>query len=101
MHPAQLIHRNGVRRVSQLRLARLRQADLLEQHVRQLLRRTDVELVPDFGVDLAFYLLQLALHLARHVDELRRIDGDADELHPREHRHQRHLDVVEERPEVP
>ena len=49
---AQGVEHEGIGGVAQLGAARVGEAQLLEEHVRKLLRRGDVELMPHFGVDL-------------------------------------------------
>ena len=94
---AQLFQRVLVGGVAaRLEAPRLRQADLLEEDLRELHRRADVELVADGGVDLLLEAADLARQRLRHLVQRAGVDGDAVQLHPREDGDERHLDLVEE-----
>ncbi len=96
----QPFERRGVGGVAGGRLSRLRKAQFFEQHLAQLLRRADRELVPDLIVDASLQRGELPLQLLRHVAQNRRVDGDARVLHACEHGHERHLDLLEQRPQL-
>ncbi len=93
---AQLLEHARVGRVARLRLAALRQADLHEQDLAQLLGAADRELVAHGVVDLALEAgdLRGELHLER--PQRVAIEGDARGLHPGEDRDQRQLDLGED-----
>ena len=52
---------------------------------------------PDVAVDLGLEAADPALQLLAELGQVRQVDRDADALHVRQHRHQRHLDVAEQR----
>ena len=93
---AQLLEHRGVGRVAGLGLAALRQAQLDEQDVAQLLRRADRELVADGGVDLALEPLDLGGELALQRRKRLLVEGDPGRLHAGEDRDQRELDLLEQ-----
>ena len=72
----------------------LRHAEFGEQHLLELLRGSEVHLAADLGVgplrDLGRLGAEPRIELAQHLGR----DGDALQLHARERRHQRHLDVA-------
>ncbi len=67
---------------------------LVEQDLSELPRRVDVELDSRELVDLRRQPLELRLELHRHTLELRPVDGDARELHRRQHLDERKLDLT-------
>ncbi len=76
--------------------AGLGQVELLEQDVAELLGRADVELVADGLVDLRLDVADLLRQGRGKLPQRPLVDGDAVELHPGQHRQQRHLDLAEE-----
>ena len=93
---AELLEHGGVGRVAGLRLLALRQVELEEQDLLELLRAAEVELVPDVVVDLLLEPGDLGRELAFEHAERLAIERDADGLHPGEHRDQRQLDLAEQ-----
>ena len=69
-------------------------AELLEEDLPELDRRVDVELLAGFRPDAAFEVAQVAVHPLGHLVEERDVHGDSRELHPREDRRQRPLDLA-------
>src|SRR5258707_15387166 len=96
MDPRQLLENRRVGRVAGLGALALRQPQLLEQDVTELLRRADRELVPDGRVDLALEPADLGRELAIEDGERLEVDGNAVRLHPGEDRDERQLDLPEE-----
>ena len=94
---AELGEHVGVGRIPGLRAADRRQLQLLEQDVRELLRRRDRELFARELVDLAGEVVEAALELLGEGLQPRGIDTDAVALHEREHLDERPLDVVVDR----
>ena len=75
-----------------------REAELVEEHLAQLRRGVDVELVAGVGPDLAraarsHSAVSRSFSARSSVD----VDADADVLHAGQHPHERHLDVVVQR----
>ena len=83
-------------------LLRLRQQlQVIEEELTHLLRGVDIDRIPIHRVvDLLLQSLQRLLHLADRLAEEGLIDTHSRLLHLQQHAHQRHLDVVEERPQV-
>ena len=96
MRAAQALERRRVGRVALLGAARLRQPQLLEEELRELLRRTQVELVADRVIRLPRQLLNLLAEVDRHLAQRIAVDSDARLLHAHEHGDERDLDVVVE-----
>src|SRR3989441_2505730 len=90
----------GVGRVARLRAAERGQPELLEEDVRELLRRRDRELLAGELPDLPRQVVEAPLELLRERLEPRGIDADAVALHAREHRHERALDLLVDLPEL-
>ena len=74
--PDELLEHGRVRRVAGLRSLALRQLQLLEQDVAELLGRADRELVPDGGVDLLLEPRDLGRELAIEHGQRLEVDGD-------------------------
>ena len=87
----------GVGREAGLAAALLGQAELVEEHLAELLRRADRELVAGEVEDVGLELLDPLAEAGRDLREALGVDADADALHRREDLDQRHLDVVHER----
>jgi hypothetical protein len=87
----------GVRvgRVAGLGRPRLRHAELLEEHLLQLLGRAEVELVPEHLVGLLGKVLDAAAELAGEAGEQRGVDRHPVRLHAGEHLQGGDLDVGE------
>ena len=98
----ELLEDRGVRRIAGLRLAALRQLELAEQDVPELLRRSDRELVAD-GVDRSPRSRRVISSPELAVEQLEgvEIDGNADRLHPGEDGDERQLHVDEQPLEPP
>ncbi len=77
-------------------LAAARQAQFLEEDLRQLLRGADVELLAGLLVNLLFELRHFLLEPLRHGAQRGHVEADALEFHLREHRDERHFDLREE-----
>ena len=75
-------------------LDRLRQVQLVEQHVAQLLRRVDVELHARQLVDLPRQRLRVALQPLRHLRQHVAVELHAGFFHGVQHRDQRQIDLV-------
>ena len=93
---AQLLEDGRVGRVAGLGLAALRQAELHEQELAQLLGAADGELVADDGEDLGLEALDLGRELALEGSQRVPVEGDAGRLHAGEDRDQRQLDLGEQ-----
>ena len=93
--------RLGVRRVARLDSLGLRQAELGEQHLLELLGRAEVELVPHHGVRRLLGRLHLGVQRRRHIREVVSISGDPGPLHLREHPDERQLDLLQQRARAP
>src|SRR2546426_4146095 len=85
---------------SRLRAAERGQPELLEEDVRELLRRRDRELLAGELPDLPRQVVEAPLELLRERLEPRGIDADAVALHAREHRHERALDLLVDLPDL-
>ena len=81
-------------------LARPGQLELLEQHVRELLWRADLELVPDRREHLVLRRLRQVGQLRAEDRERLAVDGEAVLLHARQHRQVRQVDLPEDAVEV-
>ena len=68
----------------------------VEEHVGELLRGVDVEVLPGGGVDLLDHALDLRVELGRLGGEDARVHAEAHALHLGEHRQKGHLHVAEE-----
>ena len=91
----ELLEHRGVGRVPRLRLAPERQLELAEQHLAELLRRPDRELVSDRVVDRPLETSRSPSPNSRSsVAERLEIERDARRLHPREDRDQRELQLA-------
>ena len=77
-----------------LAAALLRQPELVEEDLAELLRRADRELAPGELEDLGLQRLDLLLHPVADLGQALDIELEADALHRREHLDQRHLDLV-------
>ena len=82
--------------IAGLRPLALGQVQLEEQDLLELLGAAEVELVPDVDVDLLLEPGGLGAELAVEDCQRLEIEGDADRLHPGEHRDQRQLDLAEQ-----
>src|SRR6185369_9541902 len=100
MPERQLGQHVGVGRVAGLRSPDRRQLQLLEEDLRELLGRSDRELAAGELIDLARQVVEIALELLRERLEARRVDADSVTLHQRQHRHERALDLLVDRPEL-
>ena len=87
----------GIRRVAGLRLAGLRQLQLLEEHLLQLLGRAEVHLAADRRVGALRDGVGSLAELGREGRQLGVRDGDAGELHVGERLQRGQLDVGEHR----
>src|SRR3954467_3463862 len=96
MRRPEVLEHRGVRRVAGLRPLALREVQLEEEDLLELLRAAEVELVPDVRVDLRFEPRDLGSELGGEEREPIAIEGDAGRLHPREHRDEWQLDLAEE-----
>ena len=85
---------------ARLALAPALEPHLLEQHLAQLLGRSDCEGMAGQGVDLALQRLDPAREILGERDELALVHQDAGGLHPREYCDQGALDPLEDRGEV-
>ena len=74
----------------------LRQAELDEQHLGELLRRADRELAPGELVDLGLELCDLLRHPLADLGEALGVDLEADLLERGEDLDQRHLDLLQQ-----
>ena len=92
----ELLEDRGVRGVARLRPLALREVELAEQDLLQLLRTAEIELVPDAGVDLPLETLDLGPELDLERRQRLPVEGDADRLHPRQNGDQRQLDLAEQ-----
>ena len=92
----ELLEDGRVGRVARLRPLALRQVELEEQDLLELLGAAEVELVADAGVDLALEPLDLGPELDVERRERLAVEGDADRLHPGQHRDERQLDLAEQ-----
>ena len=93
---AQLLQDRCIGRAAGPRALRRRQRELVEQDRLELARRADVELVPDQRVDPGLEVGERRAELLAHGGERLEVDLDAGLLHPRQHREERHLDLVEQ-----
>jgi hypothetical protein len=93
---AQRLESVRVRRVAGLGSLAHRQPQVLEQDLRQLLRRVEVELLPGQLFDARLDRRELPAELVLHLLEVRHIDGDALGLHVGEDARERQLDLVKE-----
>ena len=73
------------------------QAELAVEHLAQLRRRVQVELPSGLLVDLGLARRHPVADPLAHLVEVGDVEPDAARLHPREHRRQRQLDVVQQR----
>ena len=92
----ELLEDRRVGRVAGLRALALRQVQLEEEDLLELLGAAEVELVADVDVDLLLEAGRLRGELPVEDGERLEVEGHADRLHPREHRDQRQLDVAEQ-----
>ena len=92
----QVGERVGVGRVAGLDLLRLRQPELGEQHLLELLGRAEVELVADDRVGRLLGRLDLAVERGRHLGEVVDVGRDPDPLHLGQHVLERQLDLVQQ-----
>ena len=92
----QLLQHRRVGRVAGLRPLALRQVELEEQDLLELLGAAEVELVADVDVDLLLEAGDLRAELAVEHRQRLAIERDADRLHPGEDRDERQLDLAEE-----
>ena len=92
----ELLEDRRVGREAGLRLAALRQVQLEEQDLLELLGAAQVELVADVDVDLPLEPLDLAPELLVERGEGLAVEGDPDRLHPGQDRDQRQLDLAEQ-----
>ncbi len=95
----ELLQDIGIGGIARLGLLDGRQLELLEEHLRQLLGRADVELAARQRVDLARETDEGAVELLGEFLEPRGVDPDAVALHHGEHGYQRPLEVLVERGE--
>ena len=93
---AQRLQSVGVGRVAGLRPLADRKAKVFEQHLRELLRGVEVELLARDLLDLRLDRRQLRPELVLHLLEIRDVDGDPLGLHVREYTGERKFDLVEE-----
>ena len=92
----QSFQRVRVSRVTGLRALADRQPQVLEENLRELLRRVQVELLPRDIFDFLLDRRELRTKLVLHLLEVGHVDGDALTLHIGEHAGERQLDLVEE-----
>ena len=92
----ELLEDRRVGRVAGLRPLALRQVELEEQDLLELLRAAEVELVADAGVDLPLEPLDLGPELDVERGQRVAVEGDPDGLHPGQHRDERQLDLAEQ-----
>ncbi len=92
----ELLEDRRIGRVAGLRPLALRQVELEEQDLLELLRAAEVELVADARVDLALEPVDLGPELDVERGQRLAIEGDADGLHPGQDRDQRQLDLAEQ-----
>ena len=93
----ELLEDRRVGRVAGLRPAALRQVQLEEQDLLELLGAAEVELVADVDVDLLLEPVDLARrNSTSSAGQRLAVEGDADRLHPGEDRDQRQLDLAEQ-----
>ena len=92
----QPLQRIGVGRVAGLDPLRLRQPQLVEEHLLQLLRRAQVELVADGVVRRLRNALDLAAEPRLEGSEVVDVGGDAGDLHRGEHVDERQLHVAQQ-----
>src|SRR5207247_8971387 len=92
----EFLENRRVGRVASLGPASLRQVQLEEQDLLELLGAAEVELVTDVAVDLRLEAIRLGPELAIEYGQRLAIEGDADGLHPGEDRDQAQLDVAEQ-----
>ena len=90
----QLLEHTRVGGVAALVLLARLEAEHLEQDVRELLGRVEVELLPRDPVDARGQPVELALRGLAEALEVRGVDGGARALHDREHRDERQVDVA-------
>src|SRR5207253_11301630 len=87
----QYIDRRRVRFRS-LRFLDHRIIQFLEENMRELLWRVDIELRPRLRKNLSLELHELRAHRVRHLLEKRNVDANSTLFHPLEDRDERHLD---------
>ena len=92
----QLLEDRCVRRTPGAGPLRGGQRELVEQDRLELLRRADVERVADELEDPRLQPGELRPELVAHGGERTEVDEHAGELHARQHRDERHLDLVEQ-----
>ena len=88
--------RPGGRLSGLLRLSRVRELQLVEEHLSELLRTRDVERASGELVDVRLERRHPPAELGPEGFEDRDVERDAAEFHPREDRKQRHLDPGED-----
>ena len=93
---AELLEHRRVGRVAGLRLLALRQVELGEEHLLELLGAAEVELVADVDVDLGLEPGDLGPELRGQRRQPVAVDRDAGRLHPGEDGDQRQLDLGEQ-----
>ena len=93
----QLLERRGVGRKAGLRLLLGCQPEPVEQDLAQLRGGVDVELLACVLPDLAAQAIAVVAELIVEPLQLGHVDPDADDLHARQHPHERDLDVVVQR----
>ena len=96
MRGPEILEHRRVGREAGLRAPPLRQVELVEQDLLQLLGAAQGELVTHVGEDLGLQARQLTRELDVQEAERREIDGDARRLHAGEDRDQRQLQPREE-----
>ena len=93
MGRSQVLEHRRIGRVAGLRPLALRQVELEEEDLLELLGAAEVELVADVGVDLRLEPRDLRRELRRQDAERVEIEGDAGRLHPGQDRDERQLDL--------
>jgi hypothetical protein len=88
--------RGRVRGPARLDLLGLRHAELVEQHLLELLRGAEVDLATDDRVRLGGRVLHLPVERLLQARQVTRVDRDAGALHARQHVHQRQLEVLQQ-----
>ena len=84
-------------RVAGLGLLAVRQTHALEEHLRELLGRVHQELTAGQLVNLGAKQVDVAGGIRREPGQHAGVEPDADALHARQNRHERHLDVPHHR----
>ena len=92
-HSGELLEDRRIGRRPGLRLLDDRQLQLLEQKLPELLGRVQIEVATGEFEDLLLDQIELSFQPRAHRSEEVLVDGDARQLHAKEDRHERHLQL--------